>query len=254
MDFPTPQPTDDSDVRMIQITMDGMLTAINLDVPIEGSQALETLADVFQRTIRGFLGEVYQVDVYKIGGVSVSSNNIQNDDGEGSSSDSSKKRKQRKGQHRNLQTGGWDEWDTSLWVTNEETSWEKGLTKCPLDDNQIPVLFELKVIRPCFNCDEEKANAKGAEIYLETFAVLDDAVKSGDMSKTFCTNALQVGVVTSPCIVSITCVMGTSYDVRFVDEIVETSPPTPSPSDSPSIDVTYEPSKFLFSLICVFNG
>ena len=45
--------------------MDGMLTVINLDVPTEGSEDMRTLADVFERTIRGILGEEYRVNVYQ---------------------------------------------------------------------------------------------------------------------------------------------------------------------------------------------
>lgn len=236
--------------------MDGMLTVINLDVPSEGSEDMRTLADVFERTIRGILGEEYQVNVYQIGGVSVNSNSIQNDNENGSKkdqknkSDSSKKRKQRQRPRRNLQTGSgneedWVEWDTSLWEKNEETNWEPGLEDCPVDRTQIPVFFELKVVRSCFNCDEEKAFAKAAGTYRETFAVLDDAVKSGDMSRAFCINAVRAGVVpTFPCEVSITCVMGTSFFYQDVNEIIgPTSQPTP-------ID-TYEPSKSPFSFLSV---
>ena len=335
-------------MRLIQVTMDGMLTAINLDVPAEGSQDLQILAKVFQQTIRRFLGEEYRVNVYQIGGASINSNSLQNDKEKGSkqdgnkkpdpsdnknksdaskkkdnekrsrksrkdenvksdpsdennksdsskkkdnerrsekdgnkksdpsennksdsskkkdnekrsrkddnvksdpsdennTSDSSKKRKQRKGSPRDLQAGsgyeqGWAEWDTSLWEKNEVASWGPGLTECPVDDTLVPVFFELKVIRRCFNCDDEKAFAKGAETFRETFEVLDDAVQSGDMSRSFCMNALRAGVVTTyPCEVSITCVMGISFSDQFVDEIINSPPPTPSVSD------TYEPSKF----------
>lgn len=257
MEFPTPQPTDEFDVRMIEITMDGMLTATNLDVPPGGSKGMETLAGVFQRTIRDFLGEEYQVNVYEIGGVSVNGDGIQNDDGVGSveddssESDSSKKRKQQKGQHRNLQTGGWNEWDTSLWEKNEEKSWEPGMTECPLDGNQIPVLFELKVIRPCFNCDVEKAFETSAETFRDTFAALDNAVMSGGMSRAFCMNAMRAGIASYPCGVRITCDMGTSFYYRFVDEIIDSYQPTPSPS--PHSDSPSEPSKFLFVFISLFT-
>jgi hypothetical protein len=267
----TYQPTDLGDMRLIQITMDGMLTVINLNVPAEGTQAMETLANVFERTISSFLGEPYKVNVYEIGGIPV--NNIQNGAGEDDdktstddnalndddasdddniSVDDIKKRKQRKGSHRNLQ--GWEEWDTRLWEKNDEASWALDLKTCVAADDQIPVLFEVTVIIPCFNCDEEKALAKGVEIYSETFAVLDDAVKSGEMSSAFCAIAVLSGVVTYPCEVIITCVMGTSLKVRFVDEIMDTSKPTPSLTpgltDNPTSDSS-EPSELNF-MLCYF--
>jgi len=70
--------------------MDGMLTVINLDVPTEGSEDMRTLAGAFERTIRGILGEEYRVNVYQIGGVSVNSNGIQNDNEDGSKKEQNK--------------------------------------------------------------------------------------------------------------------------------------------------------------------
>lgn len=355
--IPTVQPTDGSNMRLIQVTMDGMLTAIELDVPAEGTQDLQTLAMVFEQTIGRFLGDEYRVDVYQIGESSVNTNRPRNEKGkdskqngkkkpdsskkkdnnekgpkkddknkpdsskkkgnekgsrkddntkadpsdnknksdsskkkenekrsnkddntksdsskkkdsekrsnrddnrksepsdESESDSSSKKRKQRKGAPRELQAGfgsdqGWAEWDTSSWEKNDVTTWGPGLTECPVDSTTVPVFFELKVIRPCFNCNDEKAFAKGAETFRETFAVLDEAVQSGDMSRSFCMNALRAGVVTTyPCEVSITCVMGISFYDQYLDEIMNSPPPTPL--------YTYEPSKFPFAFFCLFTA
>ena len=250
-------------MRLIEVTMDGMLTATDLDVPAEGSNDIKALASAFEKTIRGFLGEKYQVIVFQIGEASVISDSLQNDDEKGSKKDdknkldSSRKRKQRKGEPRDLQAGndyeqGWDEWDTNFWEKNEMVSWGPGLAECPVDGTQIPVFFVVKVIERCFNCDDEKAFAQGADTYRQTFAVLDDAVKTNGMSRAFCMNALRAGAVTTyPCGVSITCVTGISYFVQFVDEIIDTSP-APTPSISDTDEPTYEPSKFPFALICLF--
>lgn len=240
--------------------MDGMLTATDLDVPAEGSDDIKALAGAFEKTIRGFLGEKYHVVVYQIGATSVDSTSIQNENGrvskqdENNKSDSSKKRQQRKSPPRNLQTGngyeqGWDEWDTNFWEKNEMVSWGPGLAECPVDGTQIPVFFVVKVIARCFNCDEEQAFSQGADIYRETFAVLDDAVQSNGMSRAFCMNALRTGAVTTyPCGVSITCVTGISFFVQFDDEIIDPSP-TPSPSAEPTYEPTIEPSKSPFALV-----
>jgi hypothetical protein len=91
------------------------------------------------------------------------------------------------------------------------------------------------------------------------------------MSRAFCMNAMRAGVAIYPCGVRITCVMGASFYYQFVDEIIDTSQPTPSPQpdspsqptpspqpDSPSQPTLSpqpdEPSKFLFALICLFTG
>ncbi len=232
--------------------MDGMLTATDLDIPAEGSDDIKALAGAFEKTIRGFLGEKYQVDVYQIGAASVDRTRIQNGNvkenenekkDEKSKPDSSKKRKQRKSPPRDLQAGngyeeGWDEWDTNFWEKNEMVSWGPGLAECPVDGTQIPVFFVVKVIERCINCNEEQAFTQGADTYRETFAVLDDAVKSNGMSRAFCMNALRTGAVTTyPCGISITCVTGISFFVQFVDEIIDTSP-TPSPSAEPTFEPT----------------
>ena len=242
-------------MRLIQVTMDGMLTAINLDVPQEGSQDLTTLATAFEMTISEILGKEYRVNVYEIGGISVDSDEEEDKSGSNGGQGSSRalprednknekgtsKRKKRKGMHRNLQS--WNEWDTELWEQNVETTWGPGLEECPLDDGQIPVLFELQVIAPCFDCDEEKAIARGLEIYRETFAALDDAVKSGRMSTVFCMNAMNLGLMNYPCGgVEITCVMGISFRVQFVDQIT-TPQPTSQPTYNPTIALP-DPSKF----------
>ena len=238
--------------------MNGVLTATNLEVPDVDSQDIETLAIAFERAIRVFLGEEYVVNVYEIGGVSVSSDKIQNDNEEevvedgdekndNNKSNSSRKNKKKwNGPPRYLQTGNgndqsWAEWDTSFWDKNDEISWEPGLAECPVDDGLVPVLFEVKIVRQCVNCDEETAFALGSETFRETFALLDEIVQSGDFSRAFCMNGLRAGVVSYPCDVSITCVMGLFFYDRFVDEIVETFAPTPSISDT-------EPSKFLLAL------
>ncbi len=235
--------------------MDGMLTATDLDIPAEGSDDIKALASAFEKTIRGFLGDKYQVVVYQIGAASVDSTRIQNGNGndnekkdESKKSDSSKKRKQRKSPPRYLQAGNgfeedWDEWDTNFWEKNEMVSWGPGLAECPVDGTQTPVFFVVKVLERCINCDEEQAFAQGADTYRETFAVLDDAVQSNGMSRAFCMNALRTGAVTTyPCGISITCVTGISFFVQFADEIID-SPPTPPPSaESTNEPTTYEPT------------
>ena len=182
--LPTPNPTNPlipPASNDVQISMDGSLIALNLEVPPAGSPAMVTLAGVFEKTILRVLGPDFECDVYSIGGHLVNN---------------------RGAVSRYLQS-------------------------------QSKVLFDLSVIKPCYDCDDMEALILGAQVFDETFELLDQKAKSGELSMIFCISGTIAGVVTEPCEVKIGLVEGESLDVKFIQEPIPAQP-TPKPTSLPS--------------------
>jgi hypothetical protein len=92
--------------------------------------------------------------------------------------------------------------------------------------DQSQVRFTLRMTKPCAGCDKADAMIMASKVFDQTFQLLDESAKSGEMTTTFCSDAEGTGVVPSPCVVTITSAEGTSLDVKFVED----NRPTPKPT------------------------
>ncbi|KAL9190599.1 hypothetical protein ACHAXT_000305 [Thalassiosira profunda] len=78
---PTPGGSPDPDLQRVDITMEGMLVAHNLDVPESGTDEMVALAGVFEKTILTVLEEGFECHVTSIGDVPVEGNMFNRQEG-----------------------------------------------------------------------------------------------------------------------------------------------------------------------------
>ena len=208
---PTPRPTSKPTWmdnipggKSVEITMGGLLTATDLIVPQTGTDEMLNLAISFEQTLLRALSDSYVCDVYSIGGVPVGS------DGSYSSRAISGVFNRRK--HRHLQE-----------VVEE-----------------ADVLFNCQVTRPCPDCTQTDAVIMGSQVFEETFDILNDKAKDGELTSIFCILAEVAQVVPTPCSVEIPSVEGTSLKMEFV--MIDAPPTTPRPTPMPQPVMEWPPT------------
>ena len=97
------------------------------------------------------------------------------------------------------------------------------------DGPACEVVFDLVTHRPCNGCDDMGMLIMGAQVFEDTYETLNRAAESGELETIFCIYAGAAGVVSDPCVTTISSVEGTSLDVSRG----ERTPTTPRPSTIP---------------------
>eukprot|EP00578_Thalassiosira_sp_NH16_P002350 CAMPEP_0181129508 /NCGR_PEP_ID=MMETSP1071-20121207/29357_1 /TAXON_ID=35127 /ORGANISM="Thalassiosira sp., Strain NH16" /LENGTH=2606 /DNA_ID=CAMNT_0023215495 /DNA_START=157 /DNA_END=7977 /DNA_ORIENTATION=- len=227
----TPPPSDapdDDDAgkdKALEITMGGMLTASDLDVPPPGSEEMSTLARVFEQTILRALDDGYACDVFGIGGVPVGGDGSYSAQGVVNIFSGRRGRRRRLLDRRELQQQQQQQQPSSV----------------------SGVLFNLRTVLPCPYCTDADATYLAARTFDDAFDVLEAKAESGELTAIFCALARVANVVSTPsCEVRIVGAEYTSLAYEYVrednddDEPVQevtarpiamttTPPPTPRP-------------------------
>ena len=218
---PTPTESITPGKKALEVIMGGSIQVLNSYIPTLNF-SFQSLAEVYEQTILRGLGEGYEVDVYSIGGVSVDS------DGSYSTEDALGLFTRRNLNHESPSKSG------------KSTGYYYEMDSTPTS----AVLFNLRTVKPCPECSKLDASVLGAQVFTDTFNVLDVETRSGDLTTVFCLLAELAQVIADPCIEKLLSVTGESLTMGkyketaspvTAEEAIPTYSPTTGTTEAPTV-------------------